>query len=185
MQEMPTAEKKDLLKKSFRLAAVHDMAEAITSDFTPVDMEKISPTIKHRLEGLASRVLFEAFPKKMEMVDRYERKDRLKSERNIDHLNKVIDLLEGGVDCLAMNVSDRCFNEWMGSIDKGLKKYKDLSLCFAAKALTDIKSLRSEMPSLAGEYPNIQDRREAIMDMVFGHLPVNQNCKPKTAVLAA
>ena len=172
LKEMETSRQKDLLKKSFRLAAVHDLAEALTSDFTPVDMKKISPKIKRKMESLSSRILFEAFPKKHEMIERYEAKDRLRDERNIDHLNKVVDLLEGGVDCLAMNVSDTCFDEWMGSIDTGLKKYKDLSLCFASKALTDLKQLRPNIVDLVKDYPDVQDRRVAIMDIVFG------TCRP-------
>lgn len=167
IQDMGDHKKKDLLKKSFRLAAVHDMPEAITSDFTPVDMDKISPAIKNRLEDLASRIIFEAFPKKLEMLRRYETKDRLSDERNIDHLNKVVDILEGGVDCLAMNVSDCCFDEWMGTMEKGLKKYQSLSLCFGANTLTQIRELRPMVSELVSDFPDVQKRREAIIDLVF------------------
>lgn len=167
LKAMPRNEQSDMLRKSFRLAAVHDMAEALTSDFTPVDMKKITPDIKRKLEALASRVLFEAYPSKLGMIERYEAKDRLKNERNIDHLNKVVDILEGGVDCLAMDVSDDCFNEWMGTIERGLKKYSELSLCFASKALTNIRTLRADMKDLTASYPDVQSRREAIIQLVF------------------
>jgi len=173
LQGLGEQAKKDMLKKAFRLAAVHDLPEAITSDFTPVDMRKISPEIKHRLEDLASLIIFEAFPRKKGMINRYEAKGRLKSERNIDHLNKVIDLLEGGVDCLAMNASDACFDEWMSSIQVGLKKYQDLSLCFATQSLTSIRSLRESLPDLIKDYPDVQERRVAIIDLVFGEAPEN------------
>lgn len=167
IQNMGEAKKKDLLKKSFRLAAVHDMPEALTSDFTPLDMKKISPSIKNQLEDLSSRIIFESFPKKLEMLRRYEAKDRLTDERNIDHLNKVVDILEGGVDCLAMNVSDRCFNEWMGTMERGLKKYQSLSLCFGANTLTEIRKLRPMVNDLVMDFPDVQDRRKAIIDLVF------------------
>ncbi len=185
LQEIGEEKKKDMLIKSFRLAAVHDLAEAMTSDFTPVDMQKITASDKTKLEGLASRILFEAFPKKLAMIERYEAKGRLRDERNIDHLNKVVDLLEGGVDCLAMNVSRECFDEWMGTIEQGLKKYQDLSLCFASKALNDLRELRTEMPNLVSDYPDIQQRRVAIMDIIFGESPkISSRKMPREARVA-
>lgn len=167
VKSIPCKDLKDTLRKSFRLAAVHDMPEALTSDFTPVDMEKITPATKRHLEALSSRILFEAYPRKRQMLERYEEKDLLKNERNIDHLNKVVDILEGGVDCLAMDVSDECFNEWMGTIERGLRKYQDLSLLFASKAFTELKKLRADMPELVQEYPDVQQRRVQIIDRVF------------------
>lgn len=155
------------VKKAFRLASIHDMPEAITSDFTPTDMEKISRDTKSRLEDLASRIIFEVFPKKLEMIERYEQKENLPDENNIDHLNKVTDMLEGVIDCLAMDTSDEIFNEWVGTVEQGLKKYPELSLCFAKATLTNIRKLRPFQENLVTDYPEIQDRRKAIIELAI------------------
>lgn len=166
-QRFSKEQRKDIAKKAFRLADIHDMPEAITTDFTPDDLEIITREDKGILEGLAARIIFETFPKKHMMIDRYEEKDQLEDEVNIDHLNKVIDFLEGGVDCLAMNLPVEAFDEWTNTIETGLKKYPELSMCFASAALTKMRRLRPEMDAITADYPTAKQRREYLINRIF------------------
>lgn len=166
-QRFSKEQRKDIAKKAFRLADIHDMPEAITTDFTPDDLEIITREDKGILESLAARIIFEVFPKKHMMIERYEEKDQLEDEVNIDHLNKVIDFLEGGVDCLAMNLPQDAFDEWTKTIENGLKQYPELSLCFGNAALTKIRELRSEMDVITADLPTAPQRREYLINRIF------------------
>ncbi len=51
------------------MSEVHDLPEAIVTDFTPLD--GITHADKEKLESLAARIVFTADPKKTELVDEY------------------------------------------------------------------------------------------------------------------
>jgi len=120
---------------ALRLALVHDIAEALTTDFTPSDLQDIiSRDEKTRLEDLACRIIFAEDDKMLRMIERYEHKDT-----NIDKLNKVVDILEGLVDCAVMDKKGQFFPEWNNTAANMLKPYPEMMDAFAAKAITNIK----------------------------------------------
>lgn len=60
----------DISKDAAAMARIHDLTEAIASDFTPDD--QISKEEKSNLEGIAARVIFEAYPKRLQSWREYE-----------------------------------------------------------------------------------------------------------------
>lgn len=119
---------------ALRLALVHDVAEALTTDFTPTDMTLISRDDKTRMEDLACSIIFAQDPKMLRMIERYEHKDT-----NIDRLNKVVDVLEGLVDCAVMDTKGHFFTEWNKTAIRMLTPYPDMMDAFATKAIENIK----------------------------------------------
>ncbi len=77
------------------MAKIHDMSEAIVTDFTPQD--KISEEDKHRVELLAAKVIFEApqFAKGLALVTEY-----IEQESPVSHLVHDFDKIHAVIGAL-------------------------------------------------------------------------------------
>lgn len=70
IQSMPTSLAKAEKEKALTMAYYHDTAEAIVSDFTPLD--PITKDEKARLESIAARIIFESHTKQHEFLQEFE-----------------------------------------------------------------------------------------------------------------
>ncbi len=142
-------------KIALRLALIHDIAEALTTDFTPEDMKIISRQDKQRLEMLSSRIIFDDEPDLMRMIERYECKDT-----GIDRLNKVIDVIEGLVDCAVMDTGRTHYPEWVETARKslGTRDYRDMRQAFAEQAIANITE-KKDNPEIANHPCRLTRRR--------------------------
>lgn len=102
-----------------RKILVHDIGEAITTDFTPSDLDRISAEEKVYLEDLAMRLIFEANPARYAAYVSYKNKETLD-----DELVKVADTLELLEDIEEMKVSGEIQNEITASCRLILQKYE-------------------------------------------------------------
>ena len=73
-----------------RMMKVHDLAEALTGDFTPRD--KITKPEKHRLELLALNLILEGNPEKDEIIALWDEFER--NETSAAHLGHDIDAID-------------------------------------------------------------------------------------------
>jgi len=142
---------------ALRLALIHDIAEALTTDFTPTDMKIISRQDKAVMEDLACRLIFAESPKMLRMIERYEHKDT-----NIDRLNKVVDILEGLVDCAVMDVDGKYFAEWNKTARGMLQPYNDMLDAFGKKAIDNIRIAFEEDDGTQPHPSTPQERRITI-----------------------
>ena len=139
------------------------MPEAIVTDLSLTDMDRMTREEKGFLECCANRVIFESNPRRRTMTERYEAKDT-----TVDRLVKVIDAIESGVDALAINMSREHFDEFIGTADQNARKHPDLSLAFASKAINDIRTVYALWrEDLQKDYATPQERRKAILELVL------------------
>lgn len=104
-----------------RKILVHDIGEALTTDFTPHDLKRITAEDKVRLEDLAMKLIFEAHPARYEAYVAYKNK-----ETRDDALIKVADTLELLEDIKKMGVSSGIYDEISQNCRKILGKYDDV-----------------------------------------------------------
>lgn len=102
-----------------RKILVHDIGEAITTDFTPRDMDRISAGEKVRLEDLAMKLIFGEDSPRYRAYVSYKNK----ATRD-DELVKVTDTLEFLEDTGSMNVSPEIQQEISENSRHVLNKYK-------------------------------------------------------------
>lgn len=104
-----------------RKILVHDLGEALTTDFTPQDMKRISAKEKIALEDLAMRLIFETDVMRYDAYISYKNKETID-----DDLIKVIDTLEFLEDIRKSGVRSEIHEEVRLSTGPVLEKYRDI-----------------------------------------------------------
>ena len=145
---------------ALRLALIHDIAEALTTDFTPTDMTLITRDDKTRMEDLACRLIFAEDKRTLRMIERYEHKDS-----NIDVLNKVTDVLEGLVDCAVLDTKGQFFTEWNGTAVRALAPYPKMKNAFANNAILKIGHAFAN--DTVAHIPDLRAQRRAVADLAL------------------
>lgn len=107
------------IRQAEQIIMVHDIGEVLTSDFTPMDKDRISEEEKVRLEDLAMKLLFEARPSRYEAYSAYKEKATVMDQRI-----KVLDVVEWFADCVISEVpEDQINSEMLDGIFGTLSKY--------------------------------------------------------------
>ncbi len=156
------------------LKLIHDLGEVLTTDFTPQDATRISNAEKCRLEDLAMKIILEARPGLYEVYESYKQKNHLH-----ERLTKVDDIIEWLADSLASKIDDDEFDESFENIvetsipvlerEKLADVYRPYgrSLIEAIQGVYQHEALKER---LREAFPDVQDRRQAIIDIITGHV---------------
>ena len=97
---------KQTIQNAFRKAMSHDLPEVLTTDFTPLDMEIITREDKTRLEELAAKILYEAYPQRHQDFHEYEAK-----QGKDDILVKIADFIAWAGEAVNAYATAEYFNE--------------------------------------------------------------------------
>ncbi len=153
-------------RKTIQKAAFHDLTEALITDFTPKDQSRISADEKTRLEDLAAKLLFEAFPDRYQDFQKYKDKKTKWDERV-----KIADVIEWLADCVVSDIPEtQISQEMLRGIFDTLSKYPRSSAKIGwrpAQALWDLSNDAKRLNKLRQLYPDKADFRRAVCQYII------------------